>query len=212
MTLSDVSDTVVRVSSSSAYDVRRSSMEIAQSRETLAMLKDALGDDGVLSLFREKLKDAESFWTDLVAQSKGLWKESRVQLQISGLTAEEFLKWGYETTFNRTKMLAASPSHLRMRWDETPKAGELGSGVFSIVESIGGVLTYFVLKSGVDDTPPLEPDPRLTHRITNSIQLYSGLEFGRVFHQFGKYGDGMSSSSGRDVPGGVAGLGHRAAA
>lgn len=157
-------------------DIRR--WELDRARNALTLLKNRIGDEAMRELLAEDLRAADEIMAPLPDASGGAWRSAVTELEVGGITAEEFLTWwqGRLASADRTALLAANPEHY---------LANSADGVVEIIETIGsGPLRFFLtFHDGVaiadkgHETYPV--------RIGGTGRLTDGTEICRVMHEFG---------------------------
>ncbi|ATL32360.1 hypothetical protein [Streptomyces formicae] len=157
-------------------DIRR--WELDRARAALALLKDRIGDEAMRELLAEDLRAADEIMAPLPDASGGAWRSAVTEMEIGGITAEEFLTWwqGRLASADRTALLAANPEHY---------LANSADGVVEIIETIGsGPLRFFLT---FHDGVAIEDEGHETYpvRIGGTGRLTDGTEICRVMHEFG---------------------------
>ncbi|MFJ6622016.1 hypothetical protein ACIQOW_31110 [Kitasatospora sp. NPDC091335] len=154
-------------------DIRR--WELDRARNALALLKNRIGDELMRELLSEDLRVADEIMAPL---PDGAWQSAVTEMEIDGITAEEFLTWwqGRLASADRTALLAANPEHY---------LADSADGVVEIIETIGsGPLRFFLT---FHDGVAIEDEGHETYpvRIGGTGRLTDGTEICRVMHEFG---------------------------
>ncbi|MFE3202570.1 hypothetical protein [Embleya sp. NPDC059237] len=157
-------------------DIRR--WELDRARNALALLKDRIGDAAMRELLTEDLRAADEIMAPLPDASGGAWRSAVTEMEIGGITAEQFLTWwqGRLASADRTALLAANPEHY---------LANSADGVVEIIETIGsGPLRFFLT---FNDGVEIEDEGHETYpvRIGGTGRLTDGTEICRVMHEFG---------------------------
>lgn len=157
-------------------DIRR--WELNRARNALTLLKNRIGDESMRELLAEDLRAADEIMAPLPDASGGAWRSAVTEMEIDGITAEEFLTWwqGRLASADRTALLAANPEHY---------LANSGDGVVEIIETIGsGPLRFFLT---FHDGVAIEDEGHETYpvRIGGTGRLTDGTEICRVMHEFG---------------------------
>ncbi|MGW9213020.1 hypothetical protein ACWGR4_39415 [Embleya sp. NPDC055664] len=157
-------------------DIRR--WELDRARNALALLKNRIGDAAMRELLTEDLRAADEIMAPLPDASGGAWRSAVTEMEIGGITTEQFLTWwqGRLASADRTALLAANPEHY---------LANSADGVVEIIETIGsGPLRFFLtFHDGVE----IEDEGHETYpvRIGGTGRLTDGTEICRVMHEFG---------------------------
>ncbi|MFE5326836.1 hypothetical protein ACFRCG_10655 [Embleya sp. NPDC056575] len=157
-------------------DIRR--WELDRARNALALLKDRIGDAAMREMLTEDLRAADEIMAPLPDASGGVWRSAVTEMEIGGITAEQFLTWwqGRLASADRTALLSANPEHY---------LADSADGVVEIIETIGsGPLRFFLtFHDGVE----IEDEGHETYpvRIGGTGRLTDGTEICRVMHEFG---------------------------
>ncbi|MFI1586092.1 hypothetical protein [Embleya sp. NPDC020630] len=163
-------------------DIRR--WELDRARNALTLLKNRIGDASMRELLAEDLRVADEIVAPLPDASGGVWRSAVTELEIGGITAEEFLTWwqGRLASADRTALLSANPEHY---------LADSAHGVVEIIETIGsGPLRFFLtFHDGVE----IEDEGHETYpvRIGGTGRLTDGTEICRVMHEFGDGPNGL---------------------
>ncbi|MFE2936272.1 hypothetical protein [Streptomyces sp. NPDC059278] len=157
-------------------DIRR--WELDRARNALTLLKNRIGDEAMRELLAEDLRAADEIMAPLPDASGGAWRSAVTELEIGGITAEEFLTWwqGRLASADRTALLAANPEHY---------LANSADGVVEIIETIGsGPLRFFLT---FHDGVAIADEGHETYpvRIGGTGRLTDGTEICRVMHEFG---------------------------
>ncbi|MFJ8856041.1 hypothetical protein [Streptomyces sp. NPDC102437] len=163
-------------------DIRR--WELDRARAALALLKDRIGDEAMRELLTEDLRAADRAMAPLPDASGGAWRSAVTEMEIGGITAEEFLTWwqGRLASADRTALLSANPEHY---------LADSADGVVEIIETIGsGPLRFFLT---FHDGVAIEDEGHETYpvRIGGTGRLADGTEICRVMHEFGDGPQGL---------------------
>lgn len=67
--------------------------ELERSRANLKLLRQKLGMEGMKELFAEELAAEEIYYREQAADFDGTYKAANVDLEVEGVTGEEFLEW-----------------------------------------------------------------------------------------------------------------------
>ncbi|MBD0676689.1 hypothetical protein [Streptomyces sp. CBMA156] len=157
-------------------DIRQ--WELNRARNALTLLKSRIGDELMRELLSEDLRVADEIMAPLPDASDGAWQSAVTEMEINGITAEEFLTWwqGRLASADRTALLAANPEHY---------LADSADGVVEIIETIGsGPLRFFLT---FHDGVAIEDEGHETYpvRIGGTGRLTDGTEICRVMHEFG---------------------------
>ncbi|MFF2956702.1 hypothetical protein ACFVVU_35825 [Kitasatospora sp. NPDC057965] len=168
--------TVIDGTEYSQDDIR--AWELDRARNALALLKNRIGDESMRELLAEDLRAADGIMAPLPGASGGAWRSAVTELEIGGITAEEFLTWwqGRLASGDRTALLAANPEHY---------LAASADGVVEIIETIGsGPLRFFLT---FHDGVAIEDEGHETYpvRIGGTGRLTDATEICRVMHEFG---------------------------
>jgi hypothetical protein len=166
--------------------------ELDAARRALALIKDALGSEGMLSLLAERRRTSDEYFSQMIQQSGGKLRGAVNDFRVSGLTLQEFLDWFRDYGADRALMLAAHPEHYVLGGD-LGADGKLASHY--VMEQIGGHTPYIRLDY-VDPSefPGQERDPDAVV-LAGRGRLESGEVVARAFHQFKptRNGDGFTA-------------------
>lgn len=69
------------------------SWELKASRRALKTLKSLLSNEAMLSLLNPLIEEADIYYKNIIAQSHGEYKESRIDLKAHGLKVSHFMDW-----------------------------------------------------------------------------------------------------------------------
>ncbi|MFE7191399.1 hypothetical protein [Kitasatospora sp. NPDC057541] len=168
--------TVIDGTEYSQDDIRQ--WELDRARNALALLKNRIRDESMRELLAEDLRAADGIMAPLPGASGGAWRSAVTELEIGGITAEEFLTWwqGRLASGDRTALLAANPEHY---------LANSADGVVEIIETIGsGPLRFFLT---FHDGVAIADEGHETYpvRIGGTGRLTDGTEICRVMHEFG---------------------------
>ncbi|MFE4513385.1 hypothetical protein ACFRMQ_04180 [Kitasatospora sp. NPDC056783] len=157
-------------------DIRQ--WELDRARNALTLLKNRIGDESMRELLAQDLRTADEIMAPLPDASGGAWKSAVTEMEIDGITAEEFLTWwqGRLASADRQALLAANPEHY---------LADSADGVVEIIETIGsGPLRFFLT---FHDGVAIEDEGHETYpvRIGGTGRLTDGTEICRVMHEFG---------------------------
>lgn len=110
--------------------------ELKAARRALLNLKALLEGEQMLELLADQIKQGDAYFKGLIAESKGQFKESRIDFKAKGITSSQFLEWfrvigGRHTTEGRRQFFleTMAPAH--------PEHYALGPYPMGIVETIG---------------------------------------------------------------------------
>lgn len=67
--------------------------ELKASRRALHNLKTLLAGQPMLDLLKDQMDETDAYFKEIIAESDGKFKESRVDLQAKGITSAQFLAW-----------------------------------------------------------------------------------------------------------------------
>lgn len=67
--------------------------ELERSRANLKLLRRKLGMDGMKRLFSEELEQSHRLYCDYADRFDGTYKAANVDMEVEGVTGEEFLEW-----------------------------------------------------------------------------------------------------------------------
>ncbi|MFJ7910410.1 hypothetical protein [Kitasatospora sp. NPDC096204] len=157
-------------------DIRQ--WELNRARNALTLLKNRIGDEAMRELLAEDLRAADETMAPLPDASGGAWRSAVTEMEIDGISAEEFLTWwqGRLASGDRTALLSANPEHY---------LANSADGVVEIIETIGsGPLRFFLT---FHDGVAIEDEGHETYpvRIGGTGRLTDGTEICRVMHEFG---------------------------
>lgn len=112
------------------------SWELKAARRGLQNLKTLLYGQPMLDLLAKQIEDGDRYFKNLIRQSNGQFKESRIDFHAEGLTSAQFLQWfkvigGEQTPEGRRHLYLDTmvPAH--------PEHYALGPYPIGIVETIG---------------------------------------------------------------------------
>ena len=152
------------------------SHELHFARRALALLKNRLGNDGMMELLSTDIARADAYWERTVIASKGEFTETSTTINITGLNVKAFLGWFHAHAQDVPVMQAAHPEHYI-------------NTVGPILETIGDQPSFFHLQ--LLDQPAAcvtTRDPqRYPMAMCGSATLRSGTVIGYACHQFREY-------------------------
>lgn len=162
--------------------------ELDAARRALALIKDALGNEGMLKLLAARRRASDEYFTRMIQESNGQLRGAVNDFRVTGLTLEEFLAWFRDHGADRALMAAAHPEHYVLGGD----LGEDGKlATHYVMETIGGH-TPFIHLEYVDpaefpDQQDQDPDAVV---LAGRGRLDNGAVVARAFHQFKPTPDG----------------------
>ncbi|HZZ52496.1 MAG TPA: hypothetical protein VFE65_36820 [Pseudonocardia sp.] len=152
--------------------------ELAFARRALATLKTRLGRQGLLDLLRPDIEASTEQMSTYLADSGGQWQLASTELQVSGLTSDEFLTHFESIREDEPKMVAVHPEHFVM--------AAIDGGV-KVVENLGPFITEIDVVFAVgDDTEQAVGDvnPDYPIRMLGRAVLSNGETAAHLLHQF----------------------------
>lgn len=89
-------------------------LEIQRSRENLRLIREKLGFDGMCNLFEKEILEEAQRFKELAASFDGTYRPAIVEMEVEGVTAEEYLEWFFKHASEQDGMylLHNSPDHL----------------------------------------------------------------------------------------------------
>ena len=149
--------------------------ELKAARRALQNFKTLLEGQAMLDLLAEQIKEGDAYFKDIIAKSKGQFKESRIDFTANGLTSSQFLEWfavigGRQTTEGRRQFFldTMAPAH--------PEHYALGPYPMGIVETIG----HHICRVKVDNTV----------EVPDFVKAYGDDSFGKKLPVTGFLDDG----------------------
>src|SRR3546814_658928 len=170
---------------------RCSELELQQARRALALLKNAIGPEGILELLGTQLEEGNEFWRKALTVSNGALVPATVEIRVKGMSAAQFGDWFKSALDVQEKLISANPEHYRIQWNVSPSEDPEGFGIISVTEALGGILTKFDIKWGGTELVSLPLDPEFPRRVLGSLRLEAGSQIGQLMHQFRDYDGGM---------------------
>jgi hypothetical protein len=161
--------------------------ELEAARRALALIKDALGNEGMLKLLEAQRRASDEYFTQMIRESGGELRGALNDFRVTGLTLEEFLTWFRNHGADRAPMAAAHPEHYVLGGGEG-EGGSLASQY--VMEQVGGH-TPLIRLQYVDpaEFPDQDRDPGAVV-LAGRGRLDNGTEVAAFFHQFRPAPDG----------------------
>ena len=156
--------------------------ELFFARRALATLKARLGADGLLELLRPQIDASTATLSEWIGASEGRWQPSVTELQVTGLSAEEFLAHFESISHEQPRMLAAQPEHFVLR---------LHGDTMQVVENLGPHITDLALSFTGEQDAVAELSPDHPIRMVGHAALPNGKVVAHLLHQFRNTTDGF---------------------
>jgi hypothetical protein len=155
--------------------------ELDAARRALMLIKDALGNEGMLKLLEARRQASDEYFTRMIQESNGQLRGAVNDFHVTGLTLEEFLTWFRNHGADHAAMAAAHPEHYVLG-GEQGEDGNLASQY--VMEQIGGQ-TPLIRLQYVDPSefPDQDRDPG-TVVLAGRGRLDNGAVVAAFFHQF----------------------------
>ncbi|WP_228001757.1 hypothetical protein [Nocardia australiensis] len=184
MTIQDSSSTTVRVAVASGPTSPGSTAdwELFFARRALAKLKSRLGRQNIIDLLKPDVEAATEQLEEWARLSKGQWQPAITELEISGLSASEFLAYFNSIKNDEPKLWAAEPEHFVVDHIEG------GDGV---IENLGPHIAHIFIHFTDESSAVVAPLPEYPIRMVAYADTASGTVVARVLHQFRDTGDGF---------------------
>jgi hypothetical protein len=163
------------------------SWELDAARRALTLIKDALGNKGMLKLLGAQRQAGDEHFTQMIQESGGELRGAVNDFRITGLTLQEFLTWFRNHGAGRAAMAAAHPEHYVLG-GEQGEDGSLASQY--VMEQIGGHTPLIHLQyADPSETPGQDRDPG-TVVLAGRGRLGNGVVVAGFCHQFTPAPDG----------------------
>jgi hypothetical protein len=159
-------------------------IELAACRRSLAILKGVIDRDLVVELLEEQFEATDDYLRERAARSTGGRRSSFVELEVTGISADEFLDWFMTTAFpNPAIMNAGHPEHFS---EVLPEIIE----TFSDETGVHRVVRIFVESLPLEEAH-VAPDLDFQHKRAGKTVLADGTELCRSLSEFRNTDTGM---------------------
>lgn len=165
------------------------SWELKASRRALMNLRTLLYGQPMLDLIDEQIREADAYYSSLVAASDGRYRECRVDIALEGFSGSEFLKW-----FMSAMMLDPKESAVTVVFPAHPEHYAAAPGGMGIIELIGGHIARVFM--AVVDPAQLPPsvtdlaDETYPSKLAFTLHLEDRTPFGYLLNEFRDTNDG----------------------
>ncbi|HTU07558.1 MAG TPA: hypothetical protein VMG13_18545 [Trebonia sp.] len=160
--------------------------ELDAARRALTVIKDALGNEGMLKLLEQRRRASDEYFTRMIQQSGGELRGAMNDFRVTGLTLQEFLDWFRNYGADRALIVASHPEHYVL-------GGDLGTdgklATHYVMEQIGGHIPLIHLEYldpvalDLAEFSDQDRDPDAVV-LAGRGRLDSGVVVARAFHQF----------------------------
>ncbi|KAK5311766.1 hypothetical protein LTR93_011608 [Exophiala xenobiotica] len=165
--------------------------ELKASRRALRNLRTLLEGQPMMDLIQKQIEEADTYYKNLIVESKGQYKESRIDLHATGITIGQFMQWRKEwmedlmteegrRDFYLNTMVPAHPEHYAVPPYPVGIIETIGEHIVRVRLHNDFPVPDFVLKYG---DPSYANVPLVGSLDDGSVLFY-------VFQEFRDSGDG----------------------
>jgi len=165
------------ITSGPKFIASKETYELETHKTAVKLLKDRLGEEGLLNILQPDIKAANAFWHDVISKSSGSWVSADAQAVgfFPNLTAVRFALWSQSPLADASNNEANAEHYMKRTVEISP--GILAS---EILEGWGGVTTLFGIPNyGTPNRttyPFLRPLPEYPYQAAGDKVLRDGTD------------------------------------